>query len=480
MDLRAVILPTSWHQAWDFRVAVLGLGKSGFSVADTLMELGAEVTVFAAKVDEQLAELIDVIGATLVRSDAPEDLDVEKFDFAVVSPGFAPNHPSVTKLIASGVSIFTDIDLARALDDKVKKPTWITITGTNGKTTTTQLTEAMLKQAGFRAIACGNIGNPILDAVRDPEGYDYLVVELSSFQLHYTHNLGAKASAFLNFAEDHFDWHGSEGAYFGAKAKVFEATETAIVYNVEDPKTLQAAEEADVIEGCRAIGFTTGIPARSMVGYVEEFLVDRAFVDNRADAALEICSDADLQDLGVLSKHLRANIAAATALARAVGVSASDIAQALRKFRISGHRIERVAQRAGVTFIDDSKATNAHAADASLSSFDSVVWIVGGLLKGVDPEPLIKKHGERLRGAVIIGKDTQLLEELFAKLNPELDVEVIREENPMEQAVIRAASMAQSGDTVLLAPAAASMDQFKDYEDRGNQFQAAVKRLGEM
>lgn len=480
MDLRAVILPTSWHQAWDFRVAVLGLGKSGFSVADTLMELGAEVTVFAAKVDEHLAELIDVIGAKLVRSDAPEDLDVEKFDFAVVSPGFAPNHPSVTKLIASGVSIFTDIDLARALDDKVKKPTWITITGTNGKTTTTQLTEAMLKQAGFRAIACGNIGNPILDAVRDPEGYDYLVVELSSFQLHYSHNLGARASAFLNFAEDHFDWHGSESAYFGAKAKVFEATETAIVYNVEDPKTLQAAEEADVIEGCRAIGFTTGIPARSMVGYVEEFLVDRAFIDNRADAALEICSDADLQDLGVLSKHLRANIAAATALARAVGVSASDIAQALRKFRISGHRIERVAERAGVTFIDDSKATNAHAADASLSSFDSVVWIVGGLLKGVDPEPLIKKHGERLRGAVIIGKDTQLLEELFAKLNPELDVEVIREENPMEQAVIRAASMAQSGDTVLLAPAAASMDQFKDYEDRGNQFQAAVKRLGEM
>ncbi len=474
-----MILPTSWHQTWDFRVAVLGLGKSGFSVADTLTELGAEVTVFAAKVDEQLAELIDVIGAKLVRSDAPEDLDVEKFDFAVVSPGFAPNHPSVTKLIASGVSIFTDIDLARALDDKVKKPTWITITGTNGKTTTTQLTEAMLKQAGFRAIACGNIGNPILDAVRDPEGYDYLVVELSSFQLHYSHNLGARASAFLNFAEDHFDWHGSESAYFGAKAKVFEATETAIVYNVEDPKTLQAAEEADVIEGCRAIGFTTGIPARSMVGYVEEFLVDRAFIDNRADAALEICSDVDLQDLGVLSKHLRANIAAATALARAVGVSASDIAQALRKFRISGHRIERVAERAGVTFIDDSKATNAHAADASLSSFDSVVWIVGGLLKGVDPEPLIKKHGERLRGAVIIGKDTQLLEDLFAKLNPELDVEVIREENPMEQAVIRAASMAQSGDTVLLAPAAASMDQFKDYEDRGNQFQAAVKRLGE-
>lgn len=473
------MLPSSWHEAWNFKVAVLGLGKSGFSVADTLTELGSQVTVFAAKADPQLAELIDVIGARLVPTDDPNQLVVEEFDFAIVSPGFPPTHPMVTKLTTAGVSIFTDIDLARALDDKVKKPSWITITGTNGKTTTTQLTEAMLNKAGYRAIACGNIGNPILDAVRDPEGYDFFVVELSSFQLHYTRSLGAKSSAFLNFADDHLDWHGSEAAYFGAKAKVFEGTETAIVYNVEDPKTLAAAEEADVVEGCRAIGFTTGIPARSMVGYVEEFLVDRAFIENRADSALEICSDEDLQGIGVLSGHLRANIAAATALARSVGVAAPVIAQALREFRIAGHRIELVAERNGILFIDDSKATNAHAADASLSSFDSVVWIVGGLLKGVDPEPLIKKHASRLRGAVIIGKDTELLEELFTKLNPELVVEVIREERPMEHAVAKATAMARPGDAVLLAPAAASMDQFKDYEDRGNQFQAAVRGLGE-
>lgn len=473
-----MILPTSWHQAWNFRVAVLGLGKSGFSVADTLMELGSEVTVFASRADAQLQELIEVIGARLVHSDDPAMIEIEDFDFAVVSPGFAPSHPMVLKLVNGGVPIYTDIDLARSLDDKVKKPTWITITGTNGKTTTTQLTEAMLTQAGYRAIACGNIGKPILDAVRDPQGYDFLVVELSSFQLHYTHALNPKASAFLNFAEDHFDWHGAESAYFAAKAKVFEATETAIVYNLEDQRTLQAAEDADVIEGCRAIAFTTGIPARSMVGFVEEFLVDRAFIENRGEAALEICCDADLHNLGVLSKHLRANIAAATALARAVGVSASDIAEALRNFRLAGHRIQLIAELDGVKYIDDSKATNAHAADASLSSFDSVVWIVGGLLKGVDPEPLIRKHGNRLRAAVIIGKDTLLLEELFAKLNPELDVVVIRDEAPMKAAVIRAAEFARSGDTVLLAPAAASMDQFKDYEDRGNQFQLAVRGLG--
>ena len=472
-------LPDSWHQPWNFKVAVLGLGKSGFSVADTLIELGAKVTVFATNADPHLAELVYVIGAELVRSDQPEAFDVSQFDFAVVSPGFAPSHPLVAKLLVSELPIFTDIDLAFALQDKVKKPTWITITGTNGKTTTTQLTEAMLLQAGHRAIACGNIGNPILDAIRDPEGYDFLVVELSSFQLHYSRTLGAEASAFLNFADDHLDWHGSEDAYFEAKSKIFEGTRQAIIYNVEDPKTLLAAEAAEVVEGCRAVGFTTGIPARSMVGYVEEFLVDRAFIENRAEAALEICSDVDLAGMGVLSKHLRANIAAATALARCVGISASDIAEALQDFRIAGHRIELVREIDSVRFIDDSKATNAHAADASLASFDSVVWIVGGLLKGVDPEPLIRKHAHRLRAAVIIGKDTQALEELFARLNPELDVVVIREENPMQQAVNEAARRAQPGDTVLLAPAAASMDQFKDYEDRGSKFQAAVRALGE-
>ncbi|NBU22499.1 MAG: UDP-N-acetylmuramoyl-L-alanine--D-glutamate ligase [Actinobacteria bacterium] len=471
------MLPNTWHTRWGFRVAVLGLGKSGFSVADTLIELGSEVTVFAAKAEPELAEMLDVIGARLIQSDDPEAFDSTQFDFVVVSPGFPPSHPLVRKCLESGLELYTDIDLAHRLDDKVRKPSWLTITGTNGKTTTTQLTEAMLRESGHRVTACGNIGTPILDAVRDPQGFDFLVVELSSFQLHYSGSVGAKTAAFLNFAEDHYDWHGSEAAYHQAKSKIYRDAEVAIVYNVEDPKTLIAAEEADVVEGCRAIGFTTGIPARSMVGYVEEFLVDRAFIENRADAALEICSEQDLASLGVLSKHLKANIAAATAMARSVGVSAAHIRAALMKFRLAGHRIEVVAEHRGVTYVDDSKATNAHAADASLSSFESVVWIVGGLLKGVNPKPLIQKHAARLRGCVVIGKDTQLLEQLFAELLPELPVEVIRGGDTMQGAVAKAASLAHEGDIVLLAPSAASMDQFRDYEDRGNQFQAAVREL---
>ena len=280
----------------------------------------------------------------------------------------------------------------------------------------------------------------------------------------------------MNLAPDHIDWHGSEQAYFAAKAKVYQGTELAIVYNAADAKTLEAAEAADVVEGCRAVAFTTGMPSVSMVGYVEEYLVDRAFISDRYAAALEIAEESDLEAIGVLSDHLRANVAAATALVRALDVAPEVIKQAISSFELSPHRIQKVLQHAGVLFIDDSKATNAHAANASLSSFDSIVWIVGGLLKGVDPTPLLLEHGSKLKAAVVIGADTHELEGLFANLLPNLPLKVISGESVMEQAVGSALQFAGPGDTVLLAPAAASMDQFQDYADRGNQFQAEVRR----
>ena len=474
-----MISQRSWHDDWaGLHVAVLGLGKSGFSVADTLCELGADVTVFAQSANQQFTELLDVIGAKLVLSDSTASLEeLKQIDFAVVSPGFAPDHPAIRWLSQSGIPMLTDIDLAWRLRDKTEKVAkWITITGTNGKTTTTELVTYMLQVAGYRAVSCGNIGNPILDAIRDPEGFDFLVVEVSSFQLHYSGELNPVASAFLNLAPDHIDWHGSEQAYFQAKAKVFQGTEVAIVYNAADEKTLEAAEAADVVEGCRAVAFTTAMPSVSMVGYVEEFLVDRAFISDRYSAALEIADDSDLEAIGVLSDHLRANVAAATALARSVEVAPELIKQAISSFKLSPHRIQKVLEHGGVLFVDDSKATNAHAANASLSSFESIVWIVGGLLKGVDLTPLILEQGSKLKAAVLIGADTLEIEGLFANLLPNLPVRVISGESVMEQAVASALELASSGDTVLLAPAAASMDQFKDYADRGNQFQAEVRR----
>ncbi|MEY3561645.1 MAG: hypothetical protein RL068_797 [Actinomycetota bacterium] len=473
-----MIWQSSWHDDWaGLRVAVLGLGKSGFSVADTLRELGAEVTVFAGKAPTELVDLLEVIGAGLILGDAVSDLPLDSsFDFVVVSPGFEPRHELVLHFKSLKTPILTDIDLAWRLRDKTDKVAkWITITGTNGKTTTTELVTHMLTTAGHRAAACGNIGNPILDCIRDPDGYDFLVVELSSFQLHYSHPISAVASAFLNFAPDHIDWHGGQQNYFEDKSKIFNGTQSTIVYNQNDLKTLEAAEAADVVEGCRAIAFTTAMPAISMVGYVEEFLVDRAFLVDRYNSAIEIADESDLANIGVLSDHLKANVAAATALARAVDIDAVDLKNAIASFRLAPHRIQPVAEIDSVRYIDDSKATNAHAANASLSSFDSIVWIVGGLLKGVDPRDLLVTHAERLRAAVVIGKDTSLLTQLFAEVLPNLPISVVTGEDVMEQAVSLARIHAQPGDVVLLAPAAASMDQFADYADRGTKFQMAVR-----
>lgn len=473
-------LLTSWHGNWAGQNAVvLGLGKSGFSVIDTLIELGVKVTAIAKKIEPETLDLAELIGASVLQGDSPELLNSLDSvpDFAIVSPGFRPDHPLVQRLGDLGIAVYSDIDLAWRLKDKNKAVAkWITITGTNGKTTTSELVAHMLRTGGYKAVACGNIGNPILDMIRDPEGFDFLVVELSSFQLHYSHELVAEASAFLNFAEDHLDWHGSLNSYFAAKAKIFHHTAQAIIFNEEDERTFAAAKEAEVQDGARGVSFTLGIPARSMVGYVEEFLVDRAFLEERAEAALEIAEESDLATIGPVTTQLRQNVAAATALVRTVGLPPAVIKQAISTFRLAPHRVQLVEVIAGVSFIDDSKATNAHAAAGSLSSFESVIWLVGGDLKGVDVSSLIKKHAPRLKSAVLIGADTSELERLFSEHLPQLPLSVMTGK-AMAEVVEVAAQLAVSGDTVLLAPAAASMDQFRDYADRGNQFQDAVRRL---
>lgn len=476
-----MITQKSWHDDWSgLNVAVLGLGKTGFSVADTLTELGCNVTVYAKSATFEYRELLSVIEAKLVLSDDATVMDGEnlKVDFAVVSPGFLPNHSMVMAFKNANVPIYTDVDLAWRLRDKTTRVAkWITITGTNGKTSTTELTAMMLHKAGYLVAPCGNIGTPILDAIRDPEGFDYLVVELSSFQLHYLHQIEAEASAFLNLAEDHLDWHGGMEPYFLDKSKVFAGTKTAIIYNSGDAKTLEAAENAQVIEGCRAVSFTIGIPSRSSVGFVEEFLVDRAFIADRDNAALELATTEDLAKIGVISTHLMANVAAASALARAVGCGPEAVQEGIRNFRLAPHRIQRIAEHGGVLYFDDSKATNAHAAAASLGAFESVVWIVGGLSKGIDLTPLIKKFGPKIRGAVIIGADTQLVQSLFEKHLPLTPLRVVTGQAVMQDAVFFANELASPGDVVLLAPAAASMDQFKDYSERGLNYQEAVRKM---
>ncbi len=477
---------TSWHSNWsDIRAVVFGLGVSGFSVADTLAELGAKTLVVAEKAEADLLDILDVIGVPHLTGDAAKGIPSEVVDFIpdviVVSPGVRPQHELLVWAASQSIAVWVDIDLAWRLRDKTERLAhWFTVTGTNGKTTTVQLLTAMLNAGGIKAEACGNIGKPILDAIRDPEGFDALVVELSSFQLHYLGQIYPFSSAVLNLADDHLDWHGGFEEYRSAKAKVYENTVAACVYNVMDKATETMVENADVVEGARAIGFTLGIPTRSQVGFVEDILCDRAYLDDRDKNALEIATLEDIGEIGVMTPHLMANVAAATAMARSAGVEPDRIKHAIRNFALDGHRIELVAEAGGIRWIDDSKATNPHAANASLASFERVVWIVGGLLKGVDISDLVERHKASLTAAIVIGADrTAVLEALAAKA-PGVPVQEIASgtaDEIMQAAVTAAARFAVDGDVVLLAPAAASMDQFKDYADRGSSFAMAVKNL---
>ncbi|PZE68949.1 UDP-N-acetylmuramoyl-L-alanine--D-glutamate ligase [Curtobacterium sp. MCBD17_021] len=480
----------SWYSGgWKgLRVAVLGLGATGFSVADTLAELGSDVVVYSTDAPDDSVELLDVIGARFVQTPldtVPPELVAHAPDLVVVSPGLPPHNATVAWAVANS-TVWGDIELAWRVRDKVVRgpvaAPWVTITGTNGKTTTTQLATAMYTAGGLRAVACGNIGVPVLDVVRDPEGFDVLVVELSSHQLHYMPTTGPGAvvplaSACLNIADDHLEWHGSAEAYRAAKAKVYERTVMACVYNTADEVTRRMVEEADVVEGCRAVGFSLGVPVPGDVGVVDDVLCDRAFTEDRRNSALELATVADLELAGLDSPHMTANVLAAAALARAAAVQPSAVRAAVQGFRADHHRTESVASADGIAWVDDSKATNPHAATASLSAFDSVVWIVGGLFKGVDVDGLVERFGPGVRGVVVIGTDRAPVLEAFARHAPTvpvLQVEATDTEQVMPEAVRHAASVARPGDTVLLAPAAASFDQFASYADRGERFAAAV------
>ncbi len=479
---------TSWHHDWSgLRVAVLGLGATGFSVADTLVELGARVRVVYGKSDEDRERLLDVIGSerALAETDEAQIAELQAFapELVIVSPGYSSKHPVLAWAESEHVAVWGDIELGWRLRDKTDRVAdWICITGTNGKTTTTQLTAHMLLAGGLRAVPAGNIGTPLLDALRDPLGYDAIVLELSSFQLERVHSMSPHASVCLNFADDHLDWHGGQAGYWTAKANVYERTQVACVYNRADAETLRMVEQAEVVEGARAVSFGLDTPPVSGLGVVEGILVDRGFHEDRRASALEIATVDELAERGLAAPHMVQNILAASALARACGVTPADIARATLNFVPDAHRAQQLGEWRGVRWIDDSKATNVHAANASLQAHRSVVWVLGGLLKGVDISGLVANHVVRLRGAVVIGADRSEVLATLAEHAPEVPViEVLAERGieVMREAVRAASAIAVEGDTVLLSPATASMDQFESYADRGDAFQAAYRELRE-
>ncbi|MFI2912015.1 UDP-N-acetylmuramoyl-L-alanine--D-glutamate ligase [Streptomyces sp. PDY-4] len=461
-------------------VTVAGLGVSGVPAARALHGLGAEVTVVNdgddARAREQAAEL-EALGVTVRLGDG-ETLP-DGTELIVTAPGWRPDKPLFAAADRAGVPVWGDVELAWRLRGPDAAP-WLAVTGTNGKTTTVQMLASILEAAGLRTAAVGNIGVSLLDAVLGEEPYDVLAVELSSYQLHWAPSLRAHSAAVLNLAPDHLDWHGSMEAYARDKGRVYEGNRVACVYNADatgKPSTEDLVREADVEEGCRAVGFTLGAPGPSQLGVVEGILVDRAFVENRQRNAQEL---AEVSDVNPPAPHNIANALAAAALARAYGVPASAVRDGLRAFTPDAHRIAHVADVDGVTYIDDSKATNTHAAEASLAAYDSIVWIAGGLAKGATFDELVGGAAKRLRGAVLIGRDRALIREALARHAPEVPVVDLdrTDTGAMLQAVQEAQRLARPGDTVLLAPACASMDMFANYNKRGDAFAQAVRELG--
>ncbi|MFI8775601.1 UDP-N-acetylmuramoyl-L-alanine--D-glutamate ligase [Brachybacterium paraconglomeratum] len=474
------------------RILVTGFGVSGYAIADQTMQRGARVLVVDGADTPEIrerAQILEVLGVEF-RLGAehtlalPEDREI---DLVVTSPGWRPDQPLLAAAAARGIPVWSEVELARRMQ-AADGPAWLGITGTNGKTTTVTMLESILRAAGLRAVACGNVGLPVIEAALDPEGFDVLALELSSFQLHWTEHLDCEAAVVLNVSADHLDWHGGAEEYARAKGRIFEGVRTACVFNTADETTLHLVEEADVVEGARAVGISLGTPGLSELGIIDGILVDRAFHPERRSSAAELATLADLAHLGPqgAGPHVLLDALAAAALARAHGVPAHAVRDGLRAYRMGAHRAQHLATVDGIGFVDDTKATNPAAAAASLQAAERVVWIAGGDVKGADLGPLVAAAADRLVGVVLLGLDPAPFTEALSRHAPEVPVrridpgetdDVAARTRLMEDAVQAARSLAAAGDVVLLAPAAASIDQFRDYAERGDLFAAAVTRL---
>ncbi|WP_052357595.1 UDP-N-acetylmuramoyl-L-alanine--D-glutamate ligase [Actinomadura welshii] len=459
---------------WDgLPVCVAGLGVSGRAAARALAARGARVTVVDARDGEEQrghAAELEARGVAVRLGDG-ESLPAGT-GLVVTSPGWRPDVPLLAAAAEAGVEIIGEVELAWRLRPEGAAP-WLAVTGTDGKTTAVRMLACMLTAAGHRALAVGNVGTPIVEAVG--EDHDVLAVELSSYQLHWSDSLAPRAAAVLNIAPDHLDWHGSMDAYVAAKAKIF-APGCVAVYNADDATSAALAERAGGVRG-RA-GFTLEVPRPGELGVVEELLVDRAFTGDPAREAAELAALADVRPF---APHNVANALAAAALARAFGVPPEAVRAGLRAFVPDPHRIQHVADVAGVAYINDSKATQPHAAAASLAAYEPVVWIAGGLLKGLDVDDLVRSCAGRLRGVVLMGRDRHRIAEALARHAPDVPVVDVPDTDTgaMDRVVTEASGLARPGDTVLLAPVGASFDMFANYPARGDAFIASVERLAE-
>ena len=472
-------------------VLVTGARVTGRAILAALTPLGARATL----TDDSPSALTTYAQNGVAVIDAANAAEkITDFDLVVTSPGLPPTAPVLAAASAAGVAIWGDVELAWRLDNSARygpPRRWLAVTGTNGKTTTTSMLHAMLVAAGRRALLCGNIGDPILDVLDQPA--ELLAIELSSFQLHWAPSLRPEAGVVLNVAEDHLDWHGTMDAYARDKARVLDGRVAVVGLDAPIAAGLLSTAAAPV-----RVGFRLGEPAPGELGVRDGVLVDNAFGEQLALA--ETASIPVAGPVGVL------DALAAAALARAVDVPPQAIAEALAGFRVGRHRAEVIDIVDGVTYVDDSKATNPHAAQASITAYPRVVWIAGGLLKGASVDELVAGVANRLVGAVLIGRDRTLIRDALSRHAPDVPVvELVTGEDsgvsgviestvnhvtrvidgggrPVSDAVMAAVvdaarGLAGPGVTVLLAPAGASFDQFSGYGQRGDAFASAVSAL---
>jgi UDP-N-acetylmuramoylalanine--D-glutamate ligase len=465
-------------------VLVAGLGVSGAAAARVLLARGDDVALTDAREPAVLAELV-AAGARWLGPLTTPPADV---DLVVTSPGWRPDNPLLVAAAEAGIEVIGEPELAWRL--RIAAPggepaPWYAVTGTNGKTTTVTMLEQVLLAGGLRAVAAGNVGRPLVEVVtaRDADGrpsFDAVAVELSSFQLHWSSSIAPAGAAVLNVADDHVDWHGSFTAYRDAKARLLRLAPVAVA-DAGDPvaASLVAAHPHPVT-------VTLEEPAPGQLGVRGSDLLDRAFA---ADPAGEVLLGTG--ELQVSGPHNRVNALVAAALGRVAGVDADGVRRGLAAFSGGAHRNVLVGSVGGVDFVDDSKATNPHAAGASLAAYPRVVWIAGGLLKGADVDPLVAAVAPRLAGVVLLGRDRDELARSLARHAPSVPRTVVPSgdheamvadvtygDGVMAEVVAAAAALASPGDTVLLAPAAASMDVFTDYAHRGRAFADAVRALG--
>ncbi|MDO4928334.1 MAG: UDP-N-acetylmuramoyl-L-alanine--D-glutamate ligase [Corynebacterium sp.] len=445
-------------------ILVTGAGVSGLGITRLLIACGVKPTLCDSRLATLEAAALSLGVATVLQ----DDVDVASYDLIITSPGWGPSSPLLAAAASAGIPIIGEVELAYLLDQAAvfgPKRTWVAITGTNGKTTTTSMAAHVAITAGLAARAVGNIGIPIADALLSPERIDVLVAEFSSFQLHWTQSFIPDIGVLLNIAEDHLDWHGGYAGYAAAKAKVLKAP--IAIYGNDDQGVQDALAAHALGPETQGIGFSLRAPHGCDYGLVDGYLTQG---DER------ICLRAGIEPAGDAGSY---DALAAAAVARGLGISNANIDAGLHSFCVARHRGEIVGIYGDITVIDNSKATNPHAALAALRGLSQVTWVVGGQLKGADITELIDAVAAQLAHVVILGADRDMIAAALDAHAPDVAYTVVTESDPhaaMDAVAAAAVAHTTAGGQIVLAPAAASLDMYTGMAQRGDVFAAAIEQ----